>query len=59
AMGLTCMLAPLVTFYAITNFLLSRYDLTFGATVVTFGFATAAMLVPALSEFDIAHESRG
>jgi hypothetical protein len=47
-------LAPFATFYVITSFLLGRYDYVFVVTVATYGFATAAMLVPAVSEFDIA-----
>lgn len=57
AMGLACFSAPVVTFYAITSFLMGSFDLAFFATVITFGFATAAMLVPALSEFDIATDA--
>ena len=33
---------------------LGSYSLVALATTLTFGFATAAMLIPALSEFDIA-----
>mgnify|MGYP007106201306 CR=1 FL=1 len=47
-------LAPFATFYVITSFLLGRYDYVFLVTVATYGFATAAMLVPAVSEFDVA-----
>jgi ABC-type transport system involved in multi-copper enzyme maturation permease subunit len=48
---------PVVTFYAITQFLLQRDQLFVVATVVVgYGFATAAMLVPALSEFDVSLE---
>ena len=54
AMSLACFTAPFATFYAITSFLLGQYGLVFAATIATFGFATAAMLVPALSEFDVA-----
>lgn len=53
AMALACGFAPFATFYALTSFLLGSYDFVFLATVVTFGFATAAMLIPALSEFDV------
>lgn len=46
---------PLVTYYAITQFLLQQDQLPVAATVITgYGFATAAMLVPALSEFSVA-----
>lgn len=54
AMGLASIAAPLATFLAITSFLIGDYSLTALWTVLTFGFATAAMLVPALSEFDVA-----
>ncbi|CAD7694842.1 unnamed protein product [Ostreobium quekettii] len=54
AMGLACFTAPFAVFYAIVSFLLGNYDWVFAATVATFGFATMAMLVPALSEFDVA-----
>ena len=54
AMLLACFAAPLATFYAITSFLLGQYGLVFAVTIATFGFATTAMLVPALAEFDVA-----
>jgi ABC-type transport system involved in multi-copper enzyme maturation permease subunit len=54
AMGLATLSAPLAVFYAITSFLLGDYSLVALAVVMSFGFAVAAMLVPALSEFDIA-----
>lgn len=47
-------LLPLVTFYAITQFLLQRdHAMVFATVVAGYGFTTAAMLVPALSEFDV------
>jgi ABC-type transport system involved in multi-copper enzyme maturation permease subunit len=54
AMGLATISAPLAVFYAITSFLLGDYSLVALAVALSFGFAVAAMLVPALSEFDIA-----
>ncbi|TWT72693.1 ABC-2 family transporter protein [Posidoniimonas polymericola] len=54
AMFLACFSAPFAVFYAIVSFLLGHYDWVFLATIATFGFATTAMLVPALSEFDVA-----
>ncbi len=46
---------PLVTYYAITQFLLQQDHLYVAATVmIGYGFATAAMLIPALSDFDVA-----
>ncbi len=45
---------PLVTFYAITQFLLQRDHLyVLFAVVAGYGFAIAAMLIPVLSEFDV------
>jgi ABC-type Na+ efflux pump permease subunit len=46
--------APFATFFVITSYLLGDYDYVFLVTVATYGFATAAMLVPAVSEFDVA-----
>lgn len=46
---------PALTFYGITTFLLQRDQLpVLLAITVGYGFATAAMLVPAVSEFDVA-----
>lgn len=48
---------PLVTFYAITQFLLQTDHLyVFFALVVGYCFTTAAMMIPALSEFDVSLE---
>lgn len=48
---------PLVTFYAITQFLLQVDHLyVFFALLVGYVFTTAAMMVPALSEFDVSLE---
>ena len=47
-------LVPLATFYAITSFLLQHNLAAFLVIVAAYGFTTAAMLVPALYEFDIA-----
>lgn len=54
AIGWASVLLPFCTFYAITNFLMGRPMSVFLFTVGIYGFTTAAMLVPALSEFDIA-----
>ena len=44
---------PFLTFFAITSFILRDQELTvFSVVVAAYGFATAAMIVPALSEFD-------
>jgi hypothetical protein len=48
------LVAPFATFFVITSYLLGDYDYVFIVTVATYGFATAAMLVPAVSEFDVA-----
>jgi hypothetical protein len=48
------MLCPFATFYAITSYLLGAPLAVFFVTVGTYGFATAAMLIPAIYEFDVA-----
>ncbi len=45
---------PLATFYSITSFLLGKSLAVFLVTATTYGFALAAMMVPAVYEFDIA-----
>lgn len=46
---------PFLTFFAITSFILRNQELSvFSVIVVGYGFATAAMIIPALSEFDFA-----
>jgi hypothetical protein len=48
---------PLVTFYAITQFLLQTDHLyVLAALIVGYSFTTAAMMIPALSEFDVTLE---
>ena len=48
---------PVVTFYAITQFLLQIDHLyVFFAMLVGYTFTTAAMMIPALSEFDVSLE---
>ena len=54
AIGWASLLLPFATFFAITNFLVDHVAAAFFVTAVTYGFTTAAMLVPALYEFDIA-----
>lgn len=54
AIRLASCAAPAATFFIITNFLLHHYGSAFLVTVVAYGFATAAMLVPAVAEFDVA-----
>jgi ABC-type transport system involved in multi-copper enzyme maturation permease subunit len=45
---------PFATFFVITSYLLGDYDRVMLVTVGAYGFAVAAMLVPAVSEFDVA-----
>jgi hypothetical protein len=54
AIGWASLLLPFATFFAITNFLVDHVAAAFFVTAATYGFTTAAMLVPALYEFDIA-----
>ena len=54
AIGAASLLLPFATFYAITSFLLQYTMAVFLVTVFMYGFATAAMLMPAIGEFDIA-----
>lgn len=51
---------PIATFYAVTSFLISHWSDTFLVTTAAYSFALAAMLIPALSGFDVAlGRSRG
>jgi ABC-type Na+ efflux pump permease subunit len=54
AIGLASLIVPFATFYAAVSFLLDHFGLTFVVTAGAYGFSTAAMLVPALHEFDFA-----
>src|SRR4029078_11025483 len=54
AIGWSSRVLPFATFFAITNFLVDHLAAAFLVTAATYGFTTAAMLVPALYEFDIA-----
>jgi len=54
AIGLATFVAPFATFYVITSFIIGFPLAVFLVSVLTYGFATAAMLVPALYEFDVA-----
>jgi hypothetical protein len=47
-------LTPFFTFVVITSFLLGRFGTVFLVTTLTYGFATWAMLVPAIHVFDVA-----
>jgi ABC-type transport system involved in multi-copper enzyme maturation permease subunit len=54
AIGWAALLLPFATFFAITNFLVDHIAAAFIVAAATYGFTTAAMLIPALYEFDIA-----
>ncbi|MEX0938570.1 MAG: ABC transporter permease subunit [Pirellulales bacterium] len=54
AIALASFAAPFATFYVITSFILRAPLAVFLVTIVTYGFATAAMLIPAIFEFDVA-----
>lgn len=54
AIGLASFLCPLATFWAIASFLLEYTLGVFLVTTAAYGFATAAMLIPAIYEFDVA-----
>ena len=47
-------LLPFLTFYAITSFLLQGTLGVCFSIVAAYGFTTTAMLIPAISEFDVA-----
>src|SRR5438045_3096396 len=54
AIGWASLSLPFFTFLAITNFIVDHVATAFFITAATYGFTTAAMLVTALYEFDIA-----
>ncbi len=54
AIGIASLVCPFATFYAITSFLLDYTLAVFLVTALTYGFTTAAMLIPAVYEFDVA-----
>lgn len=54
AIGLSSILLPFLTFFAITSFLLHHPLNAFVMTAVAYGLTTASMMVPALGEFDFA-----
>jgi ABC-type transport system involved in multi-copper enzyme maturation permease subunit len=54
AIALAAFLCPLATFYALTSFLLDHTLAVFLVVSLTYGFTTAAMLIPAIFEFDVA-----
>jgi hypothetical protein len=54
AMGVASFLCPFATFYAITSLFLNQTLGVFLVISAAYGFTTAAMLVPAIYEFDVA-----
>ncbi len=54
AILIASLLLPFATFYAITSYLLNLPLAVFLVTAGAYSFTTAAMMVPALSEFDFA-----
>jgi hypothetical protein len=54
--AITCasLATPFLTYVVITSFLVGQYGAVFLVTIFTYGFATCAMLVPAIYVFDIA-----
>ena len=54
ALGLSAGLLPFLTFYALTEFLLEGSLSVCLAISAAYGFTTLAMLIPAVSEFDVA-----
>jgi len=58
AIAIASLMLPFATFYAITSFLLGYNLPVFLVTVVVYGFTTAAMLMPAIGDFDIATAAR-
>jgi ABC-type transport system involved in multi-copper enzyme maturation permease subunit len=54
AILISSLICPFATFYAITSFLLHNTLAVFIVVSLTYGFTTVAMLVPAISEFDVA-----
>jgi hypothetical protein len=56
AIGLASFLCPVATFYAIASFLLRPPHTlaVFLVTAVVYGFFAAAMMIPAICEFDVA-----
>lgn len=55
AIAASSLILPFATFFAITGFLLQNQELTIFLVIVSsYGFTIAAMLIPAIYEFDIA-----
>ena len=54
AIGVAAFACPAATFVAITSYLNGQTLGVFTIATLAYGFATAAMLIPALFEFDVA-----
>jgi ABC-type Na+ efflux pump permease subunit len=54
AIALVSGIAPFATFFAIVNFLRGSYGAAALVAIAMYAFATAALLIPALFEFDVA-----
>jgi len=54
AVATASIILPFATFFAVTSFLASHWGQVFLVTSFAYGFTTAALLVPALSQFDVA-----
>ena len=54
AIGIASFACPFATFYAITSYLLGSHIAAFLAMAFAYGFATVALLIPAIDEFDVA-----
>lgn len=54
AILMASVVCPFATFYSITSFIVGLPMAVFLVTSLTYGFTTAALLVPALYEFDVA-----
>jgi ABC-type Na+ efflux pump permease subunit len=54
ALALAAGITPFATYIVITNFFQQSYGAAFLLTLIAYSFATAAMLVPAVYEFDVA-----
>jgi hypothetical protein len=52
-------LTPFLTFFVITSFLLGNFGTVFLVAAITYGFATWAMMVPAIDVFDVATARAG
>jgi len=54
AIGVASFACPFATFYAVTSYMLDSNIAAFLAMSFAYGFATVALLIPAIDEFDVA-----